>query len=64
MALTNGQELNYARIAADTGVPHALLRVCEVLKDTLIAWELIPFMKTKKTQIITRSKIIYLTMGL
>ena len=48
MALSNGQELNYQNLASDSGVPARTIEgYIEVLKDTLIAFELLPYLKTK-----------------
>jgi predicted AAA+ superfamily ATPase len=64
MAISNGTELNYANISRDCGVPVRTLEgYVEVLKDTLIAWELMPFTKTKKRKAVTRSKIYFFDTG-
>ena len=40
MSLCNGQEINYAQLASDTGIPARTIEGhIEVLKDTLIAFE-------------------------
>jgi len=49
MSTANGQELNYASLASDSGVPaRTIENHIEVLKDTLMAYELLPFSKTVK----------------
>ncbi len=64
MALCNGQELNYAKLASDTGVPARTIEGhIEVLKDTLIAYELFPYTKTKKRKAVTRSKFYFFDTG-
>ncbi len=64
MALTNGKELNYQHIASDSGVPPRTLEgYIEVLKDTLIGYELLPFTKTKKRKAVTRSKFYFFDLG-
>lgn len=64
MALCNGQEINYARLASDTGVPARTIEGhIEVLKDTLIAYELFPYTKTKKRKAVTRSKFYFFDTG-
>lgn len=64
MALSNGKELNYQAIASDAGVPPRTLEgYIEVLKDTLIGNELLPFTKTKKRKAVTRSKFYFFDLG-
>jgi predicted AAA+ superfamily ATPase len=64
MALCNGQEINYAQLASDTGVPARTIEGhIEVLKDTLIAFELFPFTKTKKRKAVSRSKFYFFDTG-
>lgn len=65
VALTNGMELNYQEIASDAGVPPRTLEgYFEVLKDTLIGYELLPFTKTKKRKAVTRSKFYLFDLGI
>jgi predicted AAA+ superfamily ATPase len=64
MALSNAQELNYASIANDAGIPaRTLENHIEVLKDTLMAHELLPFTKTVKRKAVTRSKFYFFDTG-
>jgi predicted AAA+ superfamily ATPase len=64
MAISNGQELNYEGIASDSGVPARTIEShIEVLKDTLIAYELLSFTKTLKRKAITRSKFYFFDTG-
>lgn len=64
MALSNGHELNYANLANDSGVPPRTIEGhIEVLKDTLMGFELLPFEKTKKRKAVTRSKFYFFDIG-
>ena len=64
MALSNGQELNYQNLASDSGVPARTIEgYIEVLKDTLIAFELLPYLKTKTRKAVTRSKFYFFDCG-
>lgn len=65
MALSNGQEINYEGLSSDSGVPARTIEGhIEVLKDTLIAYELLPFVKTKKRKAISRSKFYFFDNGI
>jgi predicted AAA+ superfamily ATPase len=64
MSLCNGQEINYAQLASDTGIPARTIEGhIEVLKDTLIAFELYPYSKTIKRKAVTRSKFYFFDTG-
>jgi predicted AAA+ superfamily ATPase len=64
MALSNGQELNYQSLSKDSGVPARTLEGhIEVLKDTLIGFELQPFGKTLKRKASTKSKFYFFDCG-
>lgn len=64
MALANGQEINYASLASDSGVPARTIEGhIEVLKDTLIGFELMPFTKTVKRKATTKSKFYFFDCG-
>jgi predicted AAA+ superfamily ATPase len=64
MSTANGQELNYASLASDSGVPARTIEsYIEVLKDTLMAYELLPFTKTVKRKAISRSKFYFFDIG-
>lgn len=64
MALSNGQEINYQTLASDSGVPARTIEgYIEVLKDTLVAFELMPFLKTKNRKAVTRSKFYFFDCG-
>ncbi|MBK7962762.1 MAG: ATP-binding protein [Bdellovibrionales bacterium] len=65
MALNNGQEINYEGLSSDCGVPARTLEGhIEVLKDTLIGFELMPLTKTIKRKAISRSKFYFFDTGI
>ena len=56
----SGEELNYQKVASDAGVPpRTVANFVEVLKDTLLAFELEPYQKTKKRKAVSKSKIFF-----
>ena len=60
----SGEELNFQQVASDSGVPvRTVANFVEVLKDTLLAFELLPFTHTKKRKAIVRSKILLFDVG-
>lgn len=64
MALSNGQELNYQSLSSDSGVPARTIEGhIEVLKDTLIGFELLPFRKTIIRKATTKSKFYFFDCG-
>lgn len=64
MALNNGQEINYEGLSSDCGVPARTLEGhIEVLKDTLIGFELLPLTKTIKRKAVSRSKFYFFDTG-
>jgi predicted AAA+ superfamily ATPase len=64
VGLTSGEEFNYQRIAEDSGVPpRTVANFVEVLQDTLLAFELTPFSKTKKRKATSKSKIFMFDVG-
>lgn len=64
IALTNGEEINHANIASDTGVPvRTLQSYFSILDDTLIGFSVSPFLLTKKRKAITRSKYFLFDIG-
>ncbi len=64
MALSNGQELNYQSLSSDSGVPARTLEGhIEILKDTLIGFEILPFQKTIKRKASTKSKFYFFDCG-
>jgi len=64
MALSNGKEINYQKIATDSGVPpRTIENYIEILKDTLMGIEINPFLLTKKRKAITRGKFYFFDIG-
>ncbi len=64
MAISNGQEINYATLSSESGVPARTIEGhIEVLKDTLIAFELLPFTKTVKRKAVSKSKFYFFDTG-
>lgn len=64
MALSNGQEINYQSLSSDSGVPTRTIEGhIEVLKDTLIGFELSPYEKTIKRKATTKSKFFFFDAG-
>jgi predicted AAA+ superfamily ATPase len=64
MALSNGEELSYQSIAGDCGVsPNSIKNYIQVLEDTLVAFQLKAFTKTRKRKAISRSKLYFFDIG-
>jgi len=64
MALSNGQEINYQQLSSDSAVPTRTIEGhIEVLKDTLIGFELLPYQKTIKRKATTKSKFYFFDCG-
>ena len=64
MALSNGEEISYQSIAGDCGVsPNSIKNYIQVLEDTLVAFELKAFTKTRKRKAISRSKLYFFDIG-
>jgi len=64
MAAANGQEVNYQSLAGDSGVPpRTIENYVEILKDTLIGFELLPFTGTSKRKAVSRSKFFFFDPG-
>ena len=60
----SGEELNYQQISNESEVPvRTVDNFIEVLKDTLLAFELEPFRKTKNRKAVTKSKIYLFDVG-
>jgi predicted AAA+ superfamily ATPase len=63
-ALGNGQELNYAALASDSGVPaRTIENHLEVLKDTLLAFTLEPYRSRMSRKGSSRSKLYWFDCG-
>lgn len=64
VGLSSGNELNYQQISNDSNVPtRTVANFIEVLKDTLLAFELEPFRKTKTRKAVAKSKIYLFDVG-
>ncbi len=64
MALTNGQEISYQSIASDCGVSaNSIKNYIQVLEDTLVAFQLNAFTKTRKRKAISRAKLYLFDLG-
>ncbi len=60
----SGEELNFQKVASDAGVPpRTVANFVEVLKDTLLAFELEPYQKTKKRKAVSKNKIFLFDVG-
>ncbi|MCG2726818.1 MAG: AAA family ATPase, partial [Elusimicrobia bacterium] len=54
MALQNGKEMHYSNISSDAGVPaRTVENYIQILKDTLIGFEVLPFLATRRRKAIT-----------
>lgn len=63
-ALTNGQLLNYSKIASDSGIPASTVReYYSILEDTLLGFQLLPWMKSVKRKAISTSKFYLFDSG-
>ncbi len=61
---SSGEELNYQKIASDSGVPvRTVANFVEILEDTLLAFELKPFARTKNRKAVSKSKIYLFDLG-
>lgn len=65
VALCNGEEINYANISSDCGVPVRTLEAYfGILNDTLIGFSVQPFLSTTKRKAITRAKYFLFDIGI
>ena len=63
-ALLNAEEVNYSNWASDIGIPaKTLTNYIDLLKDTLLAFELHAYTKSKKRKAIQRSKFYFFDVG-
>jgi predicted AAA+ superfamily ATPase len=63
-ALGSGHQLHYQSIASDIGVSAPTVReYYQILKDTLLAFELLPFNETKKRKSVATSKVYLFDPG-
>lgn len=64
VALSNGEEISYQSLAGDCGVsPNTIKNYIQVLEDTLIAFQLRAFKKTRQRKAISRSKLFLFDVG-
>jgi uncharacterized protein len=64
MALSNGEEISYQSMAGDCGVsPNTIKNFIQILEDTLVAFRLNAFRKTRKRKAIARSKLYFFDIG-
>ena len=64
MALSNGEEISYQSVAGDCGVsPNSIKNYIQILEDTLVAFQLRAFTKTRKRKAISRSKLYFFDIG-
>lgn len=64
VALCNGEEISYANISSDCGVPTRTLEgYFGILNDTLIGFSVPPFLTTIKRKAITRTKYFLFDIG-
>ncbi|MBN2319137.1 MAG: ATP-binding protein [Acidobacteria bacterium] len=64
MALSNGEEISYQSIAGDCGVSaNTIKNYVQVLEDTLVAFQLSAFTRTRKRKAISRSKLYFFDIG-
>lgn len=63
-ALCNGQLINYTKIASDAQVPSSTVQeYFQILRDTLIAYDVPAWKKTKKRKPIVTSKFYFFDIG-
>lgn len=64
-ALCNGKLINYTNISNDAQVPRTTVQeYFQILKDTLIAYEVTPWKKSKKRKPISTSKLYFFDVGI
>jgi predicted AAA+ superfamily ATPase len=64
VALSNGEEISYQSIAGDCGVSaNSVKNYIQILEDTLIAFQLSAYTKTRKRKAISRSKLYLFDVG-
>ncbi len=63
-AIANGELLNYQNISSDSGVPVSTLKEhYQILQDTLIGFNLEPWMESLKRKAISTSKFYFFDLG-
>jgi len=64
MALSNGEEISYQSVAVDCGVsPNSVKNFIQILEDTLVAFQLKAYTKTRKRKAISRAKFYFFDIG-
>lgn len=64
MALSNGEEISYQSVAVDCGVsPNSIKNYIQILEDTLVAFQLKAYTKTRKRKAISRAKCYFFDIG-
>lgn len=64
MGSSSGEQLNYQKIATDSGVPvRTVANFVEVLKDTLLAFELEPLQVGRRRKVVAHSKLYLFDVG-
>jgi len=64
VALSHGQQMNYANIARETGVSASTVRnYYQILKDTLLGYELEPWRRTARRRLVESSKFYLFDVG-
>jgi uncharacterized protein len=65
LAISNGQEINLASLASDTGIQaRTISNYIEILEDTLLGFALPVYQKTKKRKATARSKFYFFDLGI
>ena len=65
IALSNGEEISYQSVAGDCGVSaNSIKNYIQILEDTLLAFQLKAFTKTRKRKAISRSKLYLFDVGI
>lgn len=64
MAISNGEEISYQSLASDCGVSaNTIKNYIQILEDTLVAFQLKAFTKTRKRKAVSRSKLYLFDIG-
>ena len=64
-AISNGEQLNYANVSRDTGVPATSVRsYFEILTDTFIGFLLEPWRESKKRKAVSTAKFYFFDVGI
>lgn len=64
MGISNGEEISYQSVSSDCGVSaNTVKNYIQILEDTLIAFQLPAYTKTKQRKAISRSKLYFFDLG-